>query len=155
LEERVERITPEKVWREAYRDIVEFERMLADDGTTFVKFFLHISRKEQKKRFQAIEANPLEAWRVTASDWARHKNYGQYLEAVEEMLELTESEYAPWTIVEATSKSYARRKVFDTIIQALEKRLGPNAPPRIELTDRGARDAELRAAMDSLTGGGL
>jgi len=155
LEERVERITPEKAWREAYRDIVEFERMLADDGTTFVKFFLHISRKEQKKRFQAIEANPLEAWRVTASDWARHKNYGQYLEAVEEMLELTESEYAPWTIVEATSKSYARRKVFDTIIQALEKRLGPNAPPRIELTDQGARDAELRAAMDSLTGGGL
>jgi hypothetical protein len=57
--------------------------------------------------------------------------------------------------VEATSKSYARRKVFDTIIQALEKRLGPNAPPRFELTDRGARDAELRAAMDSLTGGGL
>jgi polyphosphate kinase 2 (PPK2 family) len=155
LEERVERITPEKAWREAYRDIVEFERMLADDGTTFVKFFLHISRKEQKKRFQAIEANPLEAWRVTASDWARHKKYDQYLEAVEEMLELTESEYAPWTIVEATSKSYARRKVFDTIIQALEKRLGPNAPPRFELTDRGARDAELRAAMDSLTGGGL
>ena len=155
LEERVEGAIPEKSWRDAYRDIVEFERMLADDGTTFVKFFLHISKKEQKKRFQAIEADPLESWRVTEADWARHKKYDQYLAATEEMLELTESEYAPWTIVEATSRSYARRKVFETLIEALEKRLGPDAPPRTETVDRGGRDAELRAAMESISGGRL
>ncbi len=157
LEERVERIDPGKGrGGRRYRDIVEFERMLADDGTTILKFFLHISKKEQKKRFEAIEADPLEAWRVTAADWARHKKYDQYLAAVEEMLELTESEYAPWTIVEATSKWYARRKVFETIIAALEKRLGAEcAAAHSSAESATPKDAELRAAMDSLTGGGL
>src|SRR5208283_3317074 len=112
LHERVDGTVPEKAWKEAYRDIVEFERMLADDGSIFIKFFLHISRKEQKRRFQAIEADPLKAWRVTDTDWNRNKKYDQYLIAIEEMLELTESEFAPWTIVEATSKWHARNQVY-------------------------------------------
>jgi polyphosphate kinase 2 (PPK2 family) len=149
LEERVEGATPEKAWRQAYRDIVEFERMLADDGATILKFFLHISKKEQKERFKAIEKDPLEAWRVTAADWARYKKYDQYLAATEDMLELTESEYAPWTIVEATSKWHARRKVFETIISGLEIRLGDEAPPRIDVSASALKDADLRAAMDS------
>ena len=155
LEERVERAIPEKTWREAYRDIVEFERVLADDGIIILKFFLHISKKEQKNRFDAIQANPLEAWRVTDDDWARHKKYKQYLEASEEMLELTESEFAPWTIVEGTSKGYARRKIFDTIIAAMEQRLGAKAPPRAGDTGDVAKDADLRAAMESVSGGNL
>lgn len=153
--QRVEGTVPEKAWRDAFRDIVEFERMLADDGTTILKFFLHISKKEQKKRFRAIEADPLEAWRVTDEDWARHKKYDEYLVAAEEMLELTESEYAPWTIVEATSKWYARRKVMDTLIGAMEKRLGAKAPARAEFAESSVKDADLRAAMDSLGGGRL
>jgi polyphosphate kinase 2 (PPK2 family) len=155
MEDRVEGTVPEKAWRDAYRDIVDFERELADDGTTFVKFFLHISKKEQRKRFEAIEKDPLEAWRVTAADWARNKKYGLYLEAIEEMLEMTESEYAPWTIVEATSKWHARRKVVETIIAAMEKRLGPNAPPPPDAPEASVKDADLRAAMESLGGGGL
>ncbi len=150
LDERVEEIVPEKVWRDAYRDIVEFERMLADDGVVILKFFLHISKKEQKQRFRAIADDPLEAWRVTDADWARHKKYDEYLAAAEEMLELTESEYAPWTIVEATSKWHSRRKIFETIVVALEKRLGADAPARIEIPEASARDAELREAMESL-----
>jgi polyphosphate kinase 2 (PPK2 family) len=150
LDERVDRVVPEKAWRDAYRDIVEFERMLADDGTVILKFFLHISKKEQKERFRAIEADPLEAWRVTAADWARQKQYPQYLAAVEEMLELTESEFAPWTIVEATSKWYARRKIFETIVNAMERKLGADAPPRVAIPAAVAKDAELRAAMESL-----
>jgi polyphosphate kinase 2 (PPK2 family) len=155
LEERVERTIPEKTWREAYRDIVEFERVLADDGTIILKFFLHISKKEQKNRFEAIQANPLEAWRVTGADWARHKKYKQYLEAAEEMLELTESEFGPWTVVEGTSKGHARRKIFDTIIAAMEKRLGANAPPLAGAMDEAAKDADLRAAMESVSGANL
>jgi polyphosphate kinase 2 (PPK2 family) len=154
LEERVERRIPEMAWRQAYRDIVEFERMLADDGTVILKFFFHISKKEQAQRFVAMEADPLEAWRVTKEDWARHKKYGEYLAAAEEMLEMTDSEYAPWTIVEATSKFYARRKVFETIITAIEKRLGANAPPRVDAATATSDDADLRAAMESLGGGG-
>ena len=152
LEERVEGIVPEKAWREAYRDILDFERMLADDGTVILKFFLHISKKEQKKRFKRIQKDPLESWRITAADWTRHKQYKEYLAATEEMLELTESEYAPWTIVEATSRWYARKKVFETIIAALEKRLGPSAPPAAEPAEAAGKDADLRAAMESLAG---
>jgi AMP-polyphosphate phosphotransferase len=155
LEDRVERTVPEKAWRDAYRDIVEFERMLADDGAAILKFFLHISRKEQRARFQAIEKEPLEAWRVTDADWVRHKKYDEYLSATEEMLEWTESEFAPWTIVEATSKWHARKKIFETIIGAMEKRLGANAPPKGEVKGAFAKDAELREAMESLGGGAL
>jgi len=143
LDERVEGAIPEKAWRDAYRDIVEFERTLADDGAAILKFFLHISKKEQKERFRAIEADPLEAWRVTSAE---------YLAATEEMLELTESEFAPWTIVEATSKWYARKKIFETIVSVMEKRLGADAPPRVEVPAALAKDAELRAAMESLGG---
>jgi polyphosphate kinase 2 (PPK2 family) len=154
LEERVEHAVPEIAVREALRDIVEFERMLSDDGTAILKLFLHISKKEQSRRFRMIEANPLEAWRVTRADWARHKKYEKYLVAIEEMLELTESEYAPWTIVEATSKWHARKKVFETIITAMEKRLGANAPPRTQAAAM-PRDVELRAAIESLGRGRL
>ncbi len=154
LQERVERVIPEKAAQQAFRDINEFERMLADDGTVILKFFLHISRKEQRRRFEGLASDPLEAWRVTKEDWARHKKYGQYLAAVEEMLELTESEYAPWTIVEATSKSYTRKRVIETIISAMEKSLGPKAPPRSDTSVDASRDAELREAMESLTRGG-
>ncbi len=150
LEKRVGKLIPQRQWRSAFRDIVDFERMLADDGTVIVKFFLHISRKEQKKRFEKIEADPLESWRVTKEDWERHKKYGEYLAATEEMLELTESEFAPWTIVEATSKWYARRKVFDTLIHTLEQRLGGKAPPAGTGEAEARADAELRQAMESL-----
>ena len=155
LEERIEAKIPEKVWRQAYRDILEFERMLADDGTAILKFFLHISKKEQKKRFELIQSDPLEAWRVTAADWARNKKYEQYMDAYEEMLELTESEFAPWTTVGATSKWHTRRKVFETIIASLEKNLGGKAPSPSTSPADLKRDAELRAAMESLSGDGV
>ena len=148
LEERVDGL-PEKVWREAYHDILEFERMLADDGTVILKFFLHISKKEQKKRFRAIEDDPLESWRITVEDWVRHDHYDGYLAAAEEMLELTESEYGSWVIVEATSRWYARKRIFEQLIAALEKRLGEHAPP-VETPGAAVDDADLRAAMDAL-----
>jgi AMP-polyphosphate phosphotransferase len=154
LEERVEGSIPEKTWRQAYRDIQDFERMLADDGTAFLKFFLHISKKEQRKRFELIQSDPLEAWRVTSADWTRNKKYDQYLAAYEDMLELTESEFAPWTIVEATSKWHTRRRVFETIIATLENWLGDKAPTPSKSQVDVKRDAELRAAMESLSGEG-
>ncbi len=129
LEDRVEGAIPEKEVEDAFQDIVEFEQMLADDGTVIVKFWLHISKKEQKKRFRALKNDPLESWRVTKEDWARHKRYERYLVATEEMLARTESEYGPWTIVESTSRWHARKKIFETVIQALEARLGGAAPP--------------------------
>ncbi len=123
LVERVESFTPESAWRRGYREIVEFERALSDDGCLFVKFFLHISRREQKKRFKKLTKDPLTAWQVTAEDWDHHSKYAEYTLAIEEMLELTETEWAPWTIVEATDRRHSRVKVFVAIISALESRL--------------------------------
>lgn len=129
LAERVEKRISASECREAIEDVVEFERMLADDGTVIIKFFLHISKKEQKKRFKRIAKLPLESWRVTEEEWKRHKRYDDYARPAEIMFERTDSEFAPWTIVEATSRWYARRKIFQTTIAALEKRLGTKAPP--------------------------
>ncbi|HXP85788.1 MAG TPA: hypothetical protein VN841_13775 [Bryobacteraceae bacterium] len=147
---RVEQAIPKPAWRAAFEDINDFERMLADDGTVIVKFFLHIGKREQKRRMKKLEANPLEAWRVTAEDRARHRKYDQYLLAIEEMLALTEAEYAPWTVVEATSRWWARKKIFDTIIAALEHRLGDAAPPYRASEDVAEPEADVRAVMESL-----
>lgn len=125
--ERVENFCPESEWRRAYRDIVDFERTIADDGTLLIKFFFHISRSEQKKRFEKLVKDPLTAWHVTSEDWDHHRRYDEWLTAYEEALENTDTEWGPWTIVEATDRRHTRVKIFTTIIRALEEEL--NLPP--------------------------
>jgi polyphosphate kinase 2 (PPK2 family) len=123
LVERVEELTPVREWRKGYRDIVDFERTLADDGYVIIKFFLHISKQEQKRRFKRLEKDPLKSWHVQPEDWEHHRKYGEYLVAIEEMLERTDTEWGPWTIVEATDRRWARVKIFQTIIRRLEESL--------------------------------
>lgn len=123
LVERVEKLTPERHWMDAYKDIVDFEHTLADDGYIIIKFFFHISKKEQKRRFKKLEKNPLESWHVQPEDWEHHRKYNKYLKAVEEMLERTDTEWGPWTIVEATDRRHERVKVIETIIRRLEEAL--------------------------------
>ena len=123
LVERVEGLTPEHEWRTAYRDIVDFERTITDDGYVVIKFWLHISKEEQRRRFKVLERDPLTAWHVQPEDWEHHRKYGSYLLAVEEMLERTETEWAPWTSVEATDRRWARVKIFETIIHCLDEAL--------------------------------
>jgi polyphosphate kinase 2 (PPK2 family) len=129
LVERVEKIIPESEWRRAYRDILDFERTITDDGYLIIKFFLHISKAEQKRRFETLIRDPLTAWQVAAEDWDHHRHYEQWNQAYEEMFENTESEWAPWTIVEATDRRYTQMKIYQTVVKALEGRLGPVAPP--------------------------
>ena len=123
LVERLEGLTPVRDWRKGYRDIVDFERTLADDGYVIIKFWLHITKKEQKRRFKALEKDPLKSWHVQPEDWDHHRKYDQYVLAVEEMLERTDTEWGPWTINEATDRRWARVKIFQTIIQRLEEAL--------------------------------
>jgi polyphosphate kinase 2 (PPK2 family) len=123
LVERVEGLANERQWREAYGDILSFERALADDRYRIVKFFLHISKEQQEERFRFLESDPATSWHVEAEDWEHHKKYDEYLLAVEEMLERTESEWGPWTLVEATNRRWARAKVFDTLIRSMEEGL--------------------------------
>lgn len=152
LADRVEGIAAEPEWRAAYRDILEFERMLADDGVVIVKFWLHIGKREQKRRFKELSADPLRNWHVTPEDWERHRKYDQYLLAVEEMLELSDSDYGPWTVIEATSRWYARKKIFEVLIRALESRLGELAPPHVPASVEDEQEAELCAAIDKSEG---
>jgi AMP-polyphosphate phosphotransferase len=128
LVERMEKLICKNEWELAYRDIVDFERNLADDGALIIKFFLHISKKEQHKRFDKLSADPLNAWRVTDEDWNNHKRYKKWLRVYEEMLERTETEWGPWTIVEATDRNHTHIKVYETIIHALEERLQIQPP---------------------------
>ena len=127
--ERVENLIPESKWRRAYRDITEFERTIADDGILIIKFFLHISRDEQRRRFDKLLKDPLTAWHVTDEDWEHHKQYHEWLLAYEEAFERTDSEFGPWTIIEATDRRYTRVKVFHTVITALEESLDITTEP--------------------------
>jgi polyphosphate kinase 2 (PPK2 family) len=142
LVERVEQLTPETAWRKAYRDIANFERTIADDGYVIVKFWLHISQKEQKQRFKKLEADPLESWHVQPEDWEHHRKYDEYLRAIEEMLERTETEWGPWTIVEATDRRWARVKIFTTIINSLEEALQKRGLPLPEPPREATRSPE-------------
>jgi len=123
LVERVEERVPKKEWKRAFAAIRNFERTLADDGTVIIKFFLHISRKEQARRLRKLLANKSTVKLVSKEDQSQQKKYDRYLEAIEEMLSQTEAEWAPWTIVEANSSQFARYRVFETVLMRLEQAL--------------------------------
>lgn len=139
--ERVEgRTTPEQCER-AYATVRGFERMLADDRYEIVKLFLHISKKEQRQRLERLQADPLTAWMVEAEDWQHHEQYEEYLTAVELMLERTETEWAPWTVAEATDRYWCRIKILSTVARAMETgllRRGIDPPQAPQSKAKGA-----------------
>ena len=121
LVERVEGFATEEQWRRSYREIDEFEHMLADDGMIMVKLFLHISDAEQLKRFERRREDPLKAWKLTDEDWRNREKRPAYDAALEEMFERTNIERAPWRLVPAESKRYARVRVMEEVIAAIEE----------------------------------
>ena len=119
--DRVEGQVAGKRLRQALEDICAFERQLTDDGVVIVKCFLHISKKEQKRRFDALRASAATVWRVTEADLRQHKRYAKYLAAAEDMLIETDADYAPWTVIEAHDRRFATLKIFATVIDALQR----------------------------------
>ncbi len=120
LVERVEGFATEEQWRRAYQEIVDFETTLADEGMIMVKFWMHVSSAEQLKRFKAREREPLKAWKLTAEDWRNREKRRQYEAAVEDMLDRTDHEAAPWVLVAAEDKRWARVKVVESVVEAIE-----------------------------------
>ena len=120
LVERVEGFATEEQWRRAYREIVDFERTLADEGMIMVKFWMHVSSEEQLKRFKAREREALKGWKLTAEDWRNREKRREYLTAAEEMLDRTDHDAAPWVLVEAEDKRWARVKVVESAVEAIE-----------------------------------
>ena len=141
--------------RQAYEDICSFERQLADDGNVIVKLFLHMSKKEQKRRFEKLQRNKTTAWRVSKDDLKRHKRYDRYLAATEEMLAQTDSDFAPWTVIEAHDRRFAALKMFHTVIGAVERGLAsvkhgkalPGGPVR-RRKDRGRLRSSILEKTD-------
>jgi polyphosphate kinase 2 (PPK2 family) len=132
LVERVEKFATPEQWGRGYEEINDFERMLTAEGMILVKFFLHLSDKEQLDRFQAREKDPLKSWKLTEEDWRNRKKRKQYTAAVEDMLDRTDTAWAPWYLVEGDQKKFARVKVVETVNAALEAGMrahGIDPPP--------------------------
>ena len=124
LVERVEKFATKAEWTRGYDEINEFEASLAAEGMVMIKFFLHVSDEEQLKRFEARANDPLKSWKLTDEDWRNRKKRKQYARAIEDMLERTDTEAAPWHLVEGDSKRWARVKVVETVCERVEAALG-------------------------------
>ena len=127
LVERVEGFCSETEWKRAYDEINQFERQLTDFGTVIVKFWLQIDADEQLRRFQERQNTPYKQWKITDEDWRNREKRPSYEPAVVEMLRRTSTPHAPWTILEANCKYYARIKALRTVAEALEKAVGRGA----------------------------
>ncbi len=135
LVERVEGFATREQWLRAYDEINSFERSLADEGMILVKLWLHISDEEQLKRFHRRDEDPLKAWKLTDEDWRNREKRAEYEQAVEDMVARTDQPYAPWHLIEADSKRYARVRVIDAVIERIErgmKQWGMTLPPPLE-----------------------
>jgi len=117
---RVHSLVPEDVWSRRYAHINAFERMLADEGTTILKFFLHIDLEEQKERFQARLDEPHKNWKFNPGDLEERKLWPEYMRAYEDAISRTSTEWAPWYVVPANRKWYRNLVVGTVIIETLE-----------------------------------
>ncbi len=111
------------------RRIVEFERMLVDEGTLLLKFWMYLTKKQQRKRFEKLEADPDNAWRVTPADWEFYETHDSFVETSAHTIRRTNTAHAPWHIVEANDSRYRNMTVAEHVLSALEKRLDAPPPP--------------------------
>ena len=123
-----------------FEDINAFERALSDDRYVVVKFFLQITEEEQARRIEKLGADEATRWRIADRDWEEHRSYGAHLVAFEEVLARTETEWAPWTILEAHDRRWARVKLLDTMIARLEDELASRGVDSSTAEDEGGDD---------------
>jgi AMP-polyphosphate phosphotransferase len=123
LVERVEGFATEEAWQRAYSEIVDFETTLAAEGMILVKFWMHVSPEEQLRRFEKRRDDPYKTWKLTDEDWRNREKRDAYEAAVEEMLARTECPSAPWHVVAADDKRWARVDVVRTVARAMEQAL--------------------------------
>ncbi|MDP9415373.1 MAG: polyphosphate kinase [Pseudomonadota bacterium] len=128
LVERVEGFATEAQWRRGYDEINEFEAQQADDGTTIVKLFFHITQETQDERLKARLEHPWKRWKVTADDFRNRSRRPDYLRAVSEMFAHTSTRWAPWQVIDGNNKKAARIAALTTIADALERAV-PLKPP--------------------------
>ncbi len=125
---RVKKIFPDEVWKRRQRHVIEFERMLAEEGTTIVKIFLHISKDEQKRRLESRLENPAKHWKINPDDLVDRARWNDFMTAYEEVISKTSTEIAPWYIVPADRKWYRNLCVARIMLDTLKK-LNMEFPP--------------------------
>ena len=123
LVERVEGLTSAQNWQRAYDEINEFEATLADSGIVIAKFWLQISEEEQLARFEARAETPYKKYKLTPEDFRNRENWQDYQNAAHDMLARTSTSYAPWTLIGANNKRYARIEVLKTVAERLQRQL--------------------------------
>lgn len=119
---RVHGLVPRKLWKERFGHIVDFEELLAEHGTIVLKYFLHITKKEQKKRLLEREEQPETAWKLNPNDWKERDYWDDYTEAYEDAMSRTAAPHAPWTVVPANAKWYRNLVIAESIVDALRER---------------------------------
>lgn len=118
---RVHGLVPVAVWKKRFQQIINFEKMLAEEGVTILKFYLHIDKEEQKQRLQARLDDPTKHWKFNIKDLEERTRWNEYIEAYEDVLSKTSSEYAPWVIVPANRKWYRNIVIASVIVNTLEE----------------------------------
>lgn len=121
--ERLEGFCSQNDWQRAYNEINEFEKELADWGAVVIKFWVQIDKETQLARFKDRENTPEKQWKITDEDWRNREKWDLYEDAVNEMLQKTSTDFAPWYILESNNKYYARIKALKLVIKRLEKAL--------------------------------
>jgi polyphosphate kinase 2 (PPK2 family) len=149
LVERVENLTPEAEWRRGYEEIDRFERLLHDDGIRVVKLFLHVSPEVQLKRFQKRLNDPMKRWKLGAADVRNWELREAYAAAIEEMLQSTSSVHAPWHVLPADDKKYARVRALQLIFAGLSHGLEMTAPPVDPELARAGKRIGLKVPKDA------
>lgn len=147
LVERYEKKTHKKDIPGVLEDIENFEKQLTDDGTLLIKFFLAISEKEQGKRFDKLLSKEETSWRVSKADKDRNKHYEEYARMADEMLTRTDTEYAPWTIIEAHDERYAAVKILTTVVEAFEERYEKEQNPQPRQIDGKFGQNDLKESV--------
>ena len=131
---RVRELVPEAVWRRRFDHINDFERMLADEGATILKFFLHISKDEQKSRLQARLDDPTKHWKFNIGDLAERERWDAYMQAYEDVLSRTSTPWAPWYVVPSNAKWRRDLIVASILVETLEKMKMAHPSPKEDLT---------------------
>jgi len=116
---RVHELLPKSLWKERYGHIADFEELLHEHGTIILKFFLHITKKEQEMRLLEREEEPGTAWKLNPNDWKERDHWDEYSEAYEDAIERTATPHAPWIVVPANAKWYRNLVVAEAIVEAL------------------------------------
>ena len=143
LVERVDELIEPAEWKRAYREISEFERQLTDSGMRLVKFFLHVSKDEQLRRFEERYINPLKRWRLGMDDFRARAKWDEYVQAIEEMFDRTSTRNAPWHAIPSDDKEAARAAVLRTMVERLSSGLDLRMP---------APDPEVRKMAKAILG---